>query len=177
MKNPGVDLKVWKQLREKWIKLDKNGHSLKVGFKLMTNDSPKDRTLAIDVVQAIDDDIIVETVQRQDGEAYAALGISELSVEQLKQVYGNMMAQLHSQLGQPESDLVITMSPTSETSGEVRGYFQSHDEPVEQAVLTDYHHYYVLNALREKMIQQLGENWKQVKAVYKQDGVEFYFEN
>lgn len=176
MKNPGIDLKVWKQLREKWSSLDAKGHSLKIEFKLLTNDSPKDRTLAIDVVQTIDDDIIVETVQRQDGEAYAALGISELSVEQLKQVYGNMMAQLHSQLGQPESDLVITMSPTSETSGEVTGFLQSHDEPVKQAVLTNYKHYYVLNALREKMIEELGENWKQVKAIYKQDAVKFYFE-
>lgn len=72
--------------------------------------------------------------------------------------------------------MVITLSPTSETSGEVRGYFQSHDEPVKQAVVTNYKHYYVLNALREKIIEELGENWKQVKAVYKEDAVEYYFE-
>jgi hypothetical protein len=176
MKNPGIDVKVWKQLREKWTELDANGHSLKVDFKLVTNESQKDRALAIDVVQSIDDAIIVETVQRQKGEAYAALGISELSVERLKDIYKEMMAQLHGQLGQADSDLVITMSPTSETSGEIRGYLQSHDEPVKQTVLIDYQHYYILNALREKMIEQIGENWKQVKAIYQHDAVEFCFE-
>lgn len=176
MKNPGIDVKVWKQLREKWIKLDADGHSLKIAFKLVTNDSEQDKTLALDVVQVIDDDIIVETVQRKKGEAYPALGIARLSVEYLKDIFTEMMTQLHGQAGQPESDLVITMSPTSETSGEVAGYLQSHDEPVKLAVMTNYQHYYVLNALRERMIEELGENWKRVKAVYKQERVEFYFE-
>lgn len=176
MKNPGVDLKVWKQLKEKWSTLDANGHSLKIEFKLLTNDSEKDKTLAIDVVQTIDNEIIVETVQRRKGEAYAVLGIAGLSIERLKDVYKEMMAQLHSRSGQPQRDLVITMSPTSETSGEVTGYLQSRDEPVKQPVLTNYKHYYVLNALHEKMIEQLGENWKQVKAIYKPDAVEFHFE-
>jgi hypothetical protein len=176
MKNPGIDLTVWKQLKEKWIKLDANGHSLKIDFRLVTNASEKDKTLAIDVVQTIDDEIIVETVQRRKAEAYAALGISELSVEGLKDVFKEMMAQLHGGSGRPESDLVVTMSPTSETSGEVTGYLQSHDEPVKQAVLTNYQYYYVLNALREKMIEQLGEGWKRVKTVYKPGVVEFYFE-
>jgi hypothetical protein len=176
MKNPGIDLTVWKQLKEKWTELHANGHSLKIDFRLVTNDSEKDKTLAIDVVQTIDDEIVVETVQRRKGEAYTALGISELSVERLKDVYKEMMAQLHGQRGQPESDLIITMSPTSEISGEVTGYLQSHDEPVKKAVLTNYQHYYVLTALREKMIEQLGENWRQVKVIYKPDVVEYYFE-
>ena len=176
MKNPVIDLKVWPRLKEKWIELDANGHLLRVDLKLVTTDSKKDRTLAIDVVQTIDEAIIVETVQRRKGEAYAALGIAGLSVERLKDVYKEMMAQLHARSGQPESDLVITMCPTSTTSGEVTGYLQSHDEPVKQAVLTNYQHYYVLNALRERMIEQLGENWKQVKAVYQPDAVEFYFD-
>ena len=175
MKKPGIDLMIWKQLKEKWAKLDANGCSLRIDFKLITDDSEKDKTLAIDVVQTIDDEIFVETVQRRKDEAYAALGISELSVKRLKDVYKEMMAQLHGGFGQPESDLVITMSPTSEISGEVTGYLQSHNEPVKQAVLTNYQHYFVLSALREKMIEQDGENWGQIKAVYKPDVVEFYF--
>jgi hypothetical protein len=169
-------VKVWKQLRKKWIRLDEKGHPLKVDFKLVTIGSKKDKTLAIDVVQSIDDEIIVETIQRRKSEANVALGIAGLSIEHLKDVYKQMMTQLCVQAGRPERDLVITMSPTSETSGEVRGYFQSHDEPVKQAVLTNYQHYYVLNALREKMIEQLGENWKQVRVVCKQDAVNYYFE-
>jgi hypothetical protein len=34
----------------------------------------------------------------------------------------------------------------------------------------------VLNALREKMIEQLGESWSQVRAVYRAGALEFYFE-
>lgn len=176
MKKPIMDFTVWQQLRKKWINLDSSGHSLKVEFRLITNDSKKDKTLAIDVVQIIDDDIIVETMQRRNGEAYAFLGIADLSAEHLKAVYKEQMAELHCRMGQPDGCLVITMSPTSEMSGEITGYLQSHDEPVKQAVLTNYQHYYVLNALRERMIEQLGESWKQVKAIYQPDSVEFYFE-
>jgi hypothetical protein len=176
VKNPGIDLTVWKQLKEKWTKLDASGCSLRIDFKLVTNDSEKDKTLVIDVVQTIDDEIIVETVQRRKGEAYPVLGISDLSVEELKDVYKEVLTQLHGQLGQPESNLVITMSPTSELSGEVTGYLQSHDEPVKQAVLTNYQHYYVLNALRERMAEAAGDDWKKVKAVYHSGSLEFYFE-
>jgi hypothetical protein len=175
MKNPGVDLTVWNQLKEKWKKLYSDGHSLKIDFRLATNDNKTDKTLAIDVVQTIDEEIVVETVQRRKGEAYTALGIPELSAERLKDVYKGMMAQLHGGLGQPESELVITMSPTSETSGEVTGYLKSRSGLVKQAVLTNYQHYYVLIALREKMIEQMGENWRQVKVIYKPDVVEFYY--
>lgn len=176
MKKPNIDLTVWKQLKEKWTKLYADGHSLKIDFRLITNDSERDKTLAIDVIQTIDDEIVVETVQRRKGEAYAALGIPGLSAERLKDVYKEMMTQLHGRLGQPESDLIVIMSPTSETSGEVTGYLKSRDGLVKQAVLTNYQHYYVLNALREKMIEQLGESWRQVKAVYKLGLVEYYFE-
>lgn len=178
MKKSNIDLTVWEHLTEKWARLHADGHSLKIDFSLITNDNEKDKTLAIDVVQTIDDEIIVETVQRRKGEAYAALGIciSELSAERLKDVYKEMMTQLHGRLGQPESDLIITMSPTSEISGEVAGYLQSRDEPVKKPVLTNYQHYYVLNALREKMIEQMGKNWRQVKVIYKPDVLEYFFE-
>lgn len=176
MKNPGIDHTFWKQLRAKWTELDAGGHSIKIDFKLITNDSKKDKTLAIDVVQTIDDELIIETIERKKDEAGAALGIAGLSAERLKDVYKEMIEQLHHRMGQPDSDLVITMSPTSDTSGEVSGYLQSHDEPVKQWVLTNYQHYYVLNALRERMAEQLEQRWRQVKIIYKQEEAEFYFE-
>jgi len=176
MKNLGIDLMVWKQLKEKWTKLDASGCLLRIGFKLIISDSEKDKTLAVDVIQTIDNEIVVETVQRMKGEAYTVLGISDLSVERLKDVYKEAIAQLHSRLGRPESNLVITMSPTSELSGEVTGYLQSHDEPVKRAILTNYQHYYILNALREKMAESVGNYWKKVKTIYLSDALEFYFE-
>lgn len=176
MNNPGMDIEIWKQLNRKWDELDSKGHQLKVEFKLITSPDDTDRTMMIDVIQRIDDEIVVDTVQHKVGEAYEALGLVGLSMERLVQVYKDILKNIHNQAKQYKSDLIITMSPTSHTSGEVQGYLQSHDEPVKQAVDTNYKHYYVLNALREKMIEQLGEDWKQVKAIYKSDVLEFYFD-
>jgi hypothetical protein len=176
MNNPGVDLNIWKQLNKKWAELDSKGHQVKVEFKLITSPVDSNRTMMIDVIQRIEDEIVVDTVQQKAGEAYEALGLAGLSMERLVQVYKDILKNVYNEAKQYKSELVVTMSPTSSTSGEVQAYLQSHDEPVKQAVLTNYQHYYVLNALREKMMEQLGENWKQVKAVYKQDAVEYYFE-
>jgi hypothetical protein len=73
-------------------------------------------------------------------------------------------------------DLVVTMSPTSPTSGEVRAFLKKPEEPVQKSILINYRHYYVLNALRDKMIELLGESWSQVRAVFHEGDVEFYFE-
>lgn len=176
MNNPGIELEIWKQLNRKWADLDSNGHQVKVEFKLITSPGDENRTLMIDVIQRIDDEIVVETVQHKAGEAYEALGLAGLSMERLVQVYKDILEKIHNQAKEYKSDLIVTMSPTSSTSGEVQAYLQSRDEPVKQAVLTNYKHYYVLTVLREKMIEQLGDNWKQVQAVYKQGELEFYFE-
>ena len=97
-------------------------------------------------------------------------------MEGLVQTYREMIGQLQRQANQRDADLVVAMVPTSPTSGEVRGYVVRTDSATISNVLVNYRHYYVLNALRDKMTELLGESWSQVKAAYRESALEFYFE-
>ena len=176
MNNPGMDLEIWKQLRKKWTDLDAKGHKIKVDFKLIADPKDEKNILAIDVVQHIDREFVTETVQRKAGEAYATLGLTGLSAERLKEVFKEMMQELYQQAKYKDMDLTVTMAPTSPTSGELQGTLAMLDAPVQDSVLVNYRYYYVLNALREKMIESTGEAWSKVRAVYHAGDLEFYFE-
>jgi hypothetical protein len=176
MNNPGIDLRIWESLRKKWTELDATGHVLKVDFQLVGNPRNETDILAIDVVQHIDEDVITETVQRKAGEAYETLMISGLSVEGLIDVYKKTLEQLYRQQAKPgDTTLVVTMSPSSETSGEIQGYVQN--SGIQSSVLLNYQHYYLLNALREKTIEAGEKGWSKVKVVYDGDSMEFYFDD
>jgi len=174
--NPGMDMEIWKQLRKKWTDLDASGHKVKVDFKAVADPNDNKRFIIVDVVQHIDGELVTETVQRNAGEAYASLGIAGLSMEELIVAYKKIMKQVHSQAQQRDADLIVTMSPHSPTSGELRGYLMKPNTSEKTSVQVNYRHYYVLNALREKMIETIGESWRQVKTVYRSDALEFYFE-
>jgi hypothetical protein len=176
MNNPGIDLEIWKQLRKKWSDLNASGHKVKVDFRLIADPNDENKILVIDVVQNINDDIFIETVQRNAGEAYMVLGIAGLSTERLVEIYKEMLSQLHRQAKQQDVDLIVTMSPSSPTSGEVRGYVEKHSSDIKSSVLINYRHYYVLNALRERMMELVGDSWSKVRAVYRSGDLEFYFE-
>lgn len=176
MKNPGIDLKTWENMRKRWIELDATGHTLKVDFHLVGNPEKKTDILAIDVIQHIDEEVVTETVQRKAGEAYTTLGIAGLSVERLVDVYKEMLEKLYGQQAKPgDATLVVTMSPSSETSGETRGYIQN--SGVQSSLPVDYQHYYVLNALRERMFEAAGMGWNRVRVVYRPGTLEFYFDD
>jgi hypothetical protein len=149
---------------------------LKIDFKLLADTGNQKNILAIDVVQNIDGEILTETVQRKAGEAYETLGIAGLSLERLIEAYSEMMHELHTQIKQKDSDLIVIMSPSSPTSGELRGYTESPDSDVKSSVLVNYRHYYLLTALREKMMEASGKGWSKVKAAYRSGNLEFYFE-
>ncbi len=175
MNNPGIDTAIWEGLRKKWFELEAAGHTLKIEFKLIAD--PKDETniLAIDVIQHIDEEVVTETVQRQAGEAYDAVGIAGLSMERLVAVYDRMLRDLYfEQIDASEIDLFVTMSPSSETSGELRGYVEKSEQ--KNSLQLDYRHYYLLNALREKMKAVLGEEWREVRAMFVSRRLEFYFD-
>jgi hypothetical protein len=87
-----------------------------------------------------------------------------------------MIGQLHQQAKLRDMDLIVTMTPTLPASGELRGHLEKTDAPVRSSVLINYQHYYVLNALRDKMIDLVGEGWSKVKAVYHLGDLDFYFE-
>jgi hypothetical protein len=176
MNNPGMDFEIFKQLRQKWTDLDAQGHTLKVDFQLVAHPTEKDNILAIDVVQHIDGKPVTETVQRKAGEAYAVLGIAGLSMEQLVDVYKGMLKELHSQADLGDISLTVTMKPTSPTSGEVSGLLAMPGAPEQSPVPVNYQHYYVLNALRDRMIETRGECWSEVRAVYHAGELEFSFQ-
>jgi hypothetical protein len=172
MNNPSMDLETWKQLRTKWADLHSSGRNVNVEFQLLSDPNDKNNILAIDVVQTIDNEIVVETVQRNAGEACTTLGISGLSVEQLEDAYADIANSLYEHGG----TLTVTMSPTSATSGELRGVLRRQNSDTTRSIPVNYHHYYILNALREKMSEQRGQNLGLIKAVCRGDDVEFSFD-
>lgn len=176
MSNPGIDIEIWKHLRKKWSDLIAGGHKVEVEFKLIKSSGNENKILIIDVIQNIDGEIVTETVQHIAGEAYAALGIESLSMERLVEVYQETMNQLHRKSGQRDADLIVTISPTSSTSGEVKACLEKKDSEIKTSILVNYRHYYILNALRERMIELVGDGWSKVKAVYSSEDLEFYFE-
>ena len=176
MDNPGIDLTIWEQLKQKWDELDRNGHSLRIDFKLILDKDDEDKTLAIDVIQKIDGDVITETVQHVAGEAYEQLGIADLSLERLVEVYKEKLHQLYRESNMPYAYLIVTMTPSSPSSGETQGYLEKRKKNQKFSIPVNYQHYYLLNAIRDKMIELVGEGWRQVKAVYWKDTLQFYFE-
>ena len=176
MNNPGIDLAIWKRLRKRWTELEKAGHKLKIDFHLLADVEDENNILAIDVLQNIDSEVIIETVERNSGEAHSMLGIAGLSRENLIKVYKEMMRQLYIQMNQQGMDLVVTMSPTSHTSGEVSAYMKNGQSGRKSSVLVNYQHYYMLAALRGKMIESAGKGWSKVRAIYHAGNLEFYFE-
>lgn len=175
MKNPGIDLEIWKTLRKKWADLSFNGHKVSVEFQLLSDPNGQKNILAIDAIQTIDDEIVVETVQRTEKAAYATLGLTELSVEQLKETYKKISKPLYLQAKHHDAPLTVTMCPTSSTSGELRGVLEKHNPEIRSSIPVNYQHYYILNALRERMSEQLGKNLGKVTAVYGGDDVKFLF--
>jgi hypothetical protein len=147
---------------------------LKVDFQLVGSPRKETDILAIDVVQHVDEEVITETVQRKAGETYEPLGIAGLSLERLTEVYKEMLEKLYRQQAKSgDAVLIVIMAPRSETSGEIRGYVQN--SGVQSSVLLNYQHYYVLNALREKMIEA-GKGWSKVRVVYDGSNLEFSFD-
>jgi hypothetical protein len=176
MNNPGIDLAIWERLRKQWSELESKGNKLKIDFSLIAAGDNEHNILAIDVIQTINEETITETVQRNAREAYSVLGIEGLSMEALVEAFKNIMHKLHSQTNQKGIDLVVTMSPTSSTSGVIRGYIGMNDSDV-SSVLVNYRHYYLLTALLEKMTALTGDSWNKVKAIRNKSGeLEFYFE-
>jgi hypothetical protein len=176
MNNPGMDFEIWKQLRQKWTDLDAQGRKIKVDFQLVGHPSEKGNVLAIDVIQHIDGKPVTETVEREAGAAYAVLGIAGLSMERLVEVYKGMMKQIYNQANVQETVLDITMATTSPTSGELAGILVNINAPVQTPVQVNYQHYYVLKALRDRMVETTGDAWTEIRASYQPDALEFYFE-
>jgi hypothetical protein len=174
--NPDNNIEFWKQLRKKWAELDASGHQLKVEFKFVTDPKDRNKVLAIDVIQKIDEEIVTETVQHIAKEGYVPLGIADASIEHLTEIYKQTICQLHRDAGHKDATLIVTMSPTSPISGEVRAVLEKKESNNKTIIEVNYSQYYILNALREKMIEMKKDEWSKVKAVYQQNELTFYFD-
>jgi len=149
---------------------------LSVEFQLVSHPNHSKNILAIDVIQKIDDEVVVETVQRKAGEAYAILGIDGLPKERLEDVLRDILDASYHQIQEPNATLTVTMSPNSTTSGEVRGVVQIQGTNTTTSIPVNYQHYYVLNALRETMSKELKKTWQKVTAIYRNKTLELAFD-
>jgi hypothetical protein len=176
MNKPSIDLEIWEGLQTKWRYLHFSGYKVSVEFQLVCHPNDKNNILAIDVVQTINGEIAVETVQRSAGESYAALGIDGLSQEQLEQTYEDIARPLYLQADQSDATLKIAMSTTSPTSGELCCVLEKHGPEASSNIQINYLHYYILNAIREKMQEQTGKSVSRITAAYRGDDLEFSFD-
>ena len=180
MNNPGIDVAIWERLREKWAELQSAGHKVKVSFHLIADPEDENKILAIDVVQTVvqtvDEEVYTETVQRNAEEAYGPLGIAGLPMERLVEIYKEKMHQLHREAKAHEAKVIVMMSTNSPTSGETKGYIENPDLSIKNTFPVNYRHYYILNALRGKMVKLVGDDWHTVKTVYQPFCLELYFE-
>ena len=153
MNEPEMNKEVWIALRQKWAALDAGGHTVKVEFNILKDPQDPARDLAIDVAQKIDGEWVVQTVQRQPGEAYPVLGIEGLGLEQLADVAGQAVTSVSEPVtGQKTfaEELHLLMKRISPESAEISGHIISKTgEKI--GVRANYQHYYVLNAVLERM--------------------------
>ena len=176
MNNPGMDRSTWERLRNKWAEQQSSGQQLAVEFRLLADPKDEKNILAIDVLQTLNNEALTETVQRKAGEAYASLGIEGQSKAALIDACRDLMQQLYNQAAQKEAELVMTMTPTSSTSGETRAYAGAENPSARRSLPVNYRHYYLLTALREKLRNAAEDNSNSIKAVYRSGELEFYFD-
>ena len=105
------------------------------------------------------------------------MGITGMSMENLVATYKKILQRVHPRPYQPDIKLVITMSPSSPSSGELKAFLVSSDGVIQNSILITYQHYYMLNAIRNKLTEIVGEKCSQIKAVFCQGELDFFFEH
>lgn len=146
MNNANFDTEIWTDLREKWLKLDAEGHTLKVDFNILKDPEDASQALAMDVAQNIDGEWLVQTVQRQTGEARRLLGLEGLEPGQLIALARQLVNSLTEQ---GTDELHLFLKRIAPESSEIHAYVVS--KTGERISLrTNYQHYYVLNELLEQ---------------------------
>jgi hypothetical protein len=176
MKNPGLDPEQWERLTRKWASQEAGDQAVQREYRLIHSEADKDTTILLDVIQTVDDELVTETVQRRAGEADHVLGIAGLSMDGILETYKKVMDQLHQKSGPHGATLTVSMTSTSPTSGEVRAILELPDPPARRSLRVDYRHYSLLRALRDKMIEIVGDGWSSVTAVYRPGALDFFFE-
>lgn len=173
-----IDPENWQRLTQRWDEIRSTGHTLELRYRRIVAPDDEYRTQVIDIIQNIDAEVFIETVECSKGEVEAILETNNLSLEGLQNEYQVILKNLlMKQPDHHDTHLVVTMMPTSQSSGEISCYLE---RPTSRSnVQLNYQHYYMLKALREKMSSIVGESWVRVKVIYRSgmfSNLEFYFD-
>lgn len=173
-----VDPENWQRLTRHWDELITAGRTVELHYRRIVAPDDENHTQVIDIIQNIDGELFIETVECSTGEVEAILETNNLSLEGLQKEYGTMLEQLLLKLPEHHNvHLIVTMIPTSQNTGETSCYLE---RPTGRSnVQLNYRHYYMLKALREKMNTIVGESWVRVQVIYHPgmfSNLEFYFD-
>jgi hypothetical protein len=165
MNNPGLKEEIWHALNQKWKRLVNDGHVVKVEFNILLNPI-ENEPLAIDVVQSIDHEWIVQTVQRQAGEAYQFLKIDNIGLDQLlgmlKQAVNSVSDPVTNHKTKVNEEMHIYMKRISPETSEVYGHvIVNNGEKI--AIRTNYQHYYLLEAMLERTTNIMREDYSEIQ--------------
>jgi hypothetical protein len=165
MNNPGVQQEIWATLRQKWSTLLAEGHSLKVEFNVLKDPADASRALAIDVVQNIDGEFHVQTVQNEKQQAYSAIGIDGFSLDQLINLAGRAVNSVTKSITGRETyddEMHIFMKLISPETAEIYGHVISKTgEKI--GIQSNYQHYYVLNEIAEQISEIMKEKYAEIQ--------------
>ena len=164
MNNPGIKEDMWTILNQKWGRLISEGHTVNVEFKLLQGPD-QSKTLAIDVVQNIDGEWVVQTVQHQAQEAYPAIGIEGFGLDQLI----NIASRVVDSVTEPitghktyDDEMHIYMKRISPETSELYGHIIS-EKGERIAIRSDYRHYYVINEMLEQISKIMREEYAEIQ--------------
>lgn len=147
-----MNTEIWTALRQKWARLDAEGHNVKVEFNILKDPKDETKDLAIDVSQNIDGEWVVQTVQRQAQEAYPVIGIEGLVLDELINLAGQVVNSVTQPItGQAtyDDEMHLFMKRISPETSEIYGHVISKTgEKV--GIRTNCQHYYVLNEILEQ---------------------------
>jgi hypothetical protein len=165
MNNPGIQQEIWTTLRQKWSTLVAEGHSLKVEFNLLKDPTNESRILAIDVVQNIDGEWHVQTVQSKKQEAYATIGIEKSNLDQLINVASRIVNSVTKPVTGRETyddEMHVFMKLISPETAEIYGYIISKTgEKI--GIRSSYQHYYILNEILEQISGIMKEKYTEIQ--------------
>jgi hypothetical protein len=165
MNNPGVKEEIWRALNRKWDGLVSEGHSVNVEFKLIRNPQDPSKILAIDVAQNIDGEWHTQTVQKQVREAYPAVGIEGLTLDQLIDVAQDIVKSVTEPITGKrayDEELHLFMKRISPETSEIHGHIIS-DTGERIGVRANYQHYYVINAILEQIADIMREEFAEIQ--------------
>jgi hypothetical protein len=173
MNKAHFNTKIWTDLRQKWLKLDAEGHTLKVDFNIMKDPEDASQDLAMDVAQNIDGEWLVQTVQRQAGEARRLLGLEGLEPGQLIMLARQLISSL---ADEGTDELHLFLKRISPETSEIHGHVVSlTGEKI--GLRTNYQHYYVLNELLEQTARARQKQYSELRVHRsKADSGKIFFE-